>query len=240
MGFLKEKYTREYFTGLTSNGEHAGYGALGADEWRAGSIFHEIKEPIDLVDLRGGRVLEIGHGRGESARYMFKKKGIIEYLGIDFSEAAHQLARETLADVPSHLWTLKLADALQFMQEASFRFCFDAVFMLDTIEHIPRAEVDQLLPLILRSLKTRGYLVVDTPFYGVDEDFIEQGFRFVVPSASDLHPATMGMHCNKFTRERLLREMSDTGFRIVGDNSFQRPRNITLQKVINRMQAFIS
>src|SRR5258705_2699169 len=200
MGFLQEKYTREYFTGLTPNGDHAGYGALGADEWRAGSIFCEIKEPIDLVDLRGGRVLEIGHGRGESARYMFKEKGIIEYLGVDFSEAAHQLACETLAGIPKDSWQLKVADVLEFMQATNFESCFDAVFMLDTIEHIPRAEVVKLLPLILSSLKTGGYLIVDTPFYGVDEDYIEQGYRFVAPSASDLHPATKGMHCNKFTR----------------------------------------
>jgi SAM-dependent methyltransferase len=235
MGFLKEKYTREYFTGLTPSGDRAGYGALGADEWRAGSIFCEIKDPIDLVDLRGGRVLEIGHGRGESARYMFKEKGIIEYLGVDFSEAAHQLACETLAGIPKDSWQLKIADVLEFMQAANFESRFNAVFMLDTIEHIPRMEVATLLPLILRSLKTGGYLIVDTPFYGVDEDYIEQGFRFVEPSASDLHPATKGMHCNKFTRERLLREMGDTGFKIIGDKTFQRPRNTTLQKVINRM-----
>jgi cyclopropane fatty-acyl-phospholipid synthase-like methyltransferase len=233
MGFLKEKYTREYFTGLTSNGDRADYGALGADEWRAGSIFCEIKEPIDLVDLRGGHVLEIGHGRGESARYMFKEKGIVEYLGVDFSEAAHQLAYETLAGIPEDSWQLKIADVLEFMQAANLESRFDAVFMLDTIEHIPRAEIAKLLPLILRSLKTGGYLIVDTPFYGVDEDYIEQGYRFVAPSASDLHPATKGMHCNKFTRERILCEMGSAGFRILGDKKFQKPKNLTMQKMIN-------
>jgi SAM-dependent methyltransferase len=232
MGFLKERYTREYFTGLTPNGDRAGYGALGADEWRAGSIFCEIKEPIDLVDLRGGSVLEIGHGRGESARYMFKEKGIIEYLGVDFSEAAHQLACETLAGIPEDSWQLKIADVLEFMQAANFESRFTAVFMLDTIEHIPRAEVVKLLPLILRSLKTGGYLIVDTPFYDVDEDYIEQGYRFVAPSASDLHPATKGMHCNKFTRERILCEMGSAGFRILGDKKFQKPKNLTMQKMI--------
>jgi cyclopropane fatty-acyl-phospholipid synthase-like methyltransferase len=236
MGFLKEKYTREYFTGVTTNGDRAGYGALGADEWRAGSIFCEIKEPIDLVDLRGGSVLEIGHGRGESARYMFAEKGIVEYLGVDFSEAAHRLACETLAGTHEDSWQLKIADALEFMQAANFKFRFDVAFMLDTIEHIPRAEVLKLLPLILRSLKTGGYLIVDTPFYGVDEDYIEQGYRFVAPSASDLHPATKGMHCNKFTRERMLREIGSAGFRILGDKKFQKPKNSTVQKMINRVR----
>lgn len=236
MGFLREKYTREYFTGLTASGTSTDYGALGAREWRAGTIFHEIREPIDLVNLRGGHVLEIGYGRGESARYMFTEKGIVEYLGVDFSEDAFQLARETLAKIPAQAWRLEVADALHFMRAANFNSRFDAVFMLDTIEHIPRLEVRELLPLIIRALKTAGFLIVDTPFYGVDEDYLDQGYRFVAPSASDLHPATTGMHCNKYTRERLLYEMSNVGFKILGDKKFQKPRYSIIQKTLNWLQ----
>ncbi|HUP81160.1 MAG TPA: class I SAM-dependent methyltransferase [Pirellula sp.] len=233
MGFLKEKYTREYFTGRNATGVDIGYGALGANEWRAGNIFQEIREPIDSVDLRNARVFEIGYGRGESARYMFKTKGIIEYFGVDFSEAANHLARETLADIPATLWRLEVADALPFMQAVQFKSRFDVVFMLDTIEHIPRAEVECLLPLIMQALKTGGQLIVDTPFYGLDEDYIDQGYRFIAPSASDLHPATMGMHCNKFTRERILRVMSNAGFKIMSDKNFQKPSSPQFQKTIN-------
>lgn len=223
MGFLKEKYTREYFTGRAANGASAGYGALGADEWRAGSIFHEIRECIDLVELRGAHVLELGYGRGESARYMLQEKGVAAYWGVDFSADALALARETLVGIAPGRWRLELSDALSFMQQANFAARFDAVFMLDTIEHIPRLEVEQLLPLIHRALRPGGFLIVDTPFYGVDEDYIAQNYRFLAPSASDLHPATEGMHCNKFTRERVHREMSEAGFKIVGDKLFQRP-----------------
>jgi cyclopropane fatty-acyl-phospholipid synthase-like methyltransferase len=233
MGFLKEKYTREYFTGRTATGAETGYGALGANEWRAGTIFQEIREPIDSVDLRSASVFEIGYGRGESARYMFKDKGIVEYFGVDFSEDAFHLARETLADIPADLCRLEVADALHFMQAAQFQSRFDAVFMLDTIEHIPRVEVESLLPLIMKALKTGGQLIVDTPFYGVDEDYIDQGYRFVAPSASDLHPATKGMHCNKFTRERILREMSNAGFKIRSDKNFQKPSSTQLQRSLN-------
>lgn len=233
MGFLREKYTREYFTGLTANGASTDYGALGACEWRAGGIFHEIREPIDLVNLLGGSVLEIGYGRGESARYMFTVKGIAEYVGVDFSEAAFQLASETLANIPQQAWRLEIADALQFIRAANFESRFDAIFMLDTIEHIPRPEVRELLPLIMEALKPGGHLVVDTPFYGVDEDYIAQGYRFVAPSASDVHPATMGMHCNKYTRERLLHELRITGFKILGDKKFQKPRNSIIQTTLD-------
>ena len=233
MGFLKEKYTREYFIGLSQGGVPTSYGALGADEWRAGGIFREIKAPIDSVDLSGARVLEIGYGRGESARYMFKEKGIAEYLGVDFSEDAFQLARETLADIAPEACRLEIGDALDFLRAAHFDSRFDVTFMLDTIEHIPRYEVDELLPLVLRALKTGGFLIVDTPFYSVDEDYISQGYEYVAPSASDIHPATRGMHCNKFTRKRILLEMGRAGFKILGDKTFRKPRLPKVQKAIN-------
>jgi len=233
MGFLKDKYTREYFTNQMADGKRTDYGALGADEWREGGIFHEIQEQIDLVDLTGAHVLEIGYGRGESARYMFREKGIARYTGVDFSEVAHELACESLAGISKERWRLEIADALEYMRSKAFRFCFDAVFMLDAIEHIPRSEVLEILPLILQALKPGGFLVVDTPFYGIDEDYIDQRFRFLQPSATDLHPATEGMHCNKYTRERIRREIGSAGFKILSDKKYQKPQFPDLQKRIN-------
>ena len=239
MGFVQAKYTREYFTGQTALGDRTDYGALGADEWRTGGIFHEIREPIDLIDLRGGRVLEIGYGRGEAARYMFQEKGIAEYVGVDFSEVAHELTRETLSGIESKKWSVEVADALEFMRVEKFSALFDAAFMLDTIEHIPRSEVAEILPLVLRALRIGGYFVVDTPFYRVDEDYIDQGHTYIDPSASDLHPCTKGMHCNKYTRKRLLREIGSAGFRILGDKKFQRPALHLLERSKNWIAAYV-
>lgn len=224
MGFLKERYTLEYFTGRASDGSELGYGALGADEWRKGGIFDEIRTRIDSVDLRGKSVLEIGYGRAESARYMLAEKGVAHYVGLDFSDAAHALARETLADLPSDRFELHCADALEFLAGKCYANRFDAVFMLDVIEHIPASETSALLPLLVGAIKPGGHLVVDTPFYGVDEDFIGQGFVYIDPSASDVHPRTSGMHCNKFTRERLVAEMNAAGLQMRGDQLFQKPR----------------
>ncbi|MBI5107545.1 MAG: FkbM family methyltransferase [Rhodocyclales bacterium] len=224
MGFLKDRYTREYFTGRAGDGTELGYGALGADEWRDGGIFDEIRTRIDILDLRGKSVLEIGFGRAESARYMLAEKGIAHYLGLDFSEAAFALARETLADQSSGRFELHCTDALEFLAGRGYAEQFDAIFMLDVIEHIPTSETAALLPLVVRALKPGGHLVVDTPFYGVDEDFIGQGFQYVDPSASDLHPRTSGMHCNKFTRERLIAEMTAAGLQRLSDQLFAKPR----------------
>ena len=224
MGFLRDRYTREYFTGRASDGTKLGYGALGADEWRDGGIFDEIRTRIDIIDLRGKSVLEIGYGRAESARYMLSEKGVAHYVGLDFSEAAFALASETLADRPATQFELHCADALEFLAGKNYANRFDVVFMLDVIEHIPTSETAALLPLLVSAIKPGGHLVVDTPFYGVDEDFIGQGFLYVDPSASDVHPRTSGMHCNKFTRERLISEMKAAGLHTRSDHLFQKPR----------------
>jgi spermidine synthase len=222
MGFLKEKYSMEYFTHRSPDGEDAGYGALGAKEWKRGEIFSEIKEAIDLVDLAGKRVLEIGYGRGESARYMFKTKAISSYLGIDFSEAAYDLAKITLSGFDPKIYRLFLGDALEFMRENEFTNKFDVAFMLDTIEHIPNSETKELLKLIRQSLSSIGLIVVDTPFYEYQEDYIAQNFKYMHPTESDTNPNTMGMHCNKYDRSSLIKELEGAGFSRITDKVFKR------------------
>ncbi|MDP1611933.1 MAG: class I SAM-dependent methyltransferase [Sulfuritalea sp.] len=236
MGFLKDRYTREYFTGLSNDGTELGYGALGADEWRSGGIFDEIRARIDIVDLRGKSVLEIGYGRAESARYMLSQKGVARYVGLDFSAAAFALAQETLADQSPSRFELHCADALEFLAEKRYADHFDVMFMLDVIEHIPATETSALLPLLVDAIKPGGHMVVDTPFYGVDEDFIGQGFMYVDPSASDVHPRTSGMHCNKFTRERLIAEMRSAGLHVRNDHLFQKPRSSIRARVAGWMR----
>lgn len=229
MGFLREKYSRTYFTGVHESGARAHYGALGADEWRSGGIFGEIRGPIDQVDLAGKAVLELGFGRGESARYLLRDVGAASYVGVDFSEAACELAFESLGNLPRERWALHCGDALDFLRDRDFSEAFDAVLMLDTIEHIPTSEMAEILPRLYNGLRPGGYLVVDTPFYPVDEDFIAQGYRYIAPSASDLIPETSGMHCNKFTRNRLFREMRAAGFEAAGDKLFRRPLHAPLR-----------
>ena len=223
MGFLREKYSRTYFTGIDESGARTHYGALGADEWRGGGIFGEIRDPIDQIDLAGKAVLELGFGRGESARYLLRDVGAASYTGVDFSEAACDLACDSLASLPRDRWALHCGDALEFLRDHDFHEAFDAVLLLDTIEHIPTSEMAEILPRLYSGLRPGGYLIVDTPFYPVDEDFIAQGYRYIAPSASDLIPETRGMHCNKFTRNRLMREMRAAGFEAPGDKLFRRP-----------------
>ena len=221
MGFLKEKYTLEYFTGRNAKGEKLPYGALGADEWLNGGAISDIMKSIDSCsDFKGKRVLEIGYGRGEAARYLFTEKGIHTYYGIDFSETAYDLAKRTLSFCPASRCTLVLSDALSHIKEMAFKDSFDVVIMLDTVEHIPTDEFRELLPLLHTALKDSGKLIAHTPFYEVDEDFIKQGFSYLKPTLSDLIEETKGMHCNKFTKERFLNEFLTFGFQNISERFF--------------------
>lgn len=231
MGYMREAYTREYFLGRSPHGERLDYGAIGGEEWLAGGIHPEISSYLARAPLAlaGKRILEIGFGRGESADYLLGEMRADSYVGIDFSDAAHQLALERLSKFDAKRSELILGDALEVMRARGFRAHFHAAFMLDVIEHIPNAEIAPLLDLILDALVPLGFLVVHTPFYGVDEDLIAQGDVYAEPSYTDLHPMTRGMHCNKFTRGRLLRLMDASRFTILNDSVYFRGLPIVRQ-----------
>lgn len=222
MGFARELYSREYFTGRDARGNKLNYGAVGADEWAAGGISAIHRNLIDQFPLVGARVLEIGYGRAESARYLLSTGKAADYIGVDFSKAAHSLARGTLKDIASDRWAIHCDDALPFMERHRFSTTFDAILMLDVIEHIPQSEVHGLLPLLFAAMAPGGYLIVNTPFYSIDEDYIAQNYEYIMPSASDLLQETRGMHCNKYTEQRLQREFTDAGFFRVGPTLFRR------------------
>lgn len=222
MGFAKDLYTREYFTGRDAKGNKLNYGAIGVEEWEAGGISPIHRRLIDQLPLASAHVLEIGYGRAESARYLLSSGKADRYLGVDFSDAAHALAGETLMAIPAGRWEVHCDDALQFVTARNFSGVFDAILMLDVIEHIPRAEVRALLPRLYAALRPGGYLVVNTPFYAVDEDYIAQNFEYIMPSASDLFPETRGMRCNKYTEQRLQQEFTEAGFFRIGSTLFRR------------------
>lgn len=222
MGFAKELYTREYFTGRDAKGNKLHYGAIGMEEWEVGGISPIHRKLIDQFPLTDAHVLEIGYGRAESARYLLSTGKAARYVGVDFSEAAYTLAGETLKEIPADRWQVQCDDALQFITSKGFRNAFDAILMLDVIEHIPKSEVRSLLPHLFAALRPGGYLIVNTPFYAVDEDYIAQNFEYIMPSATDLFPETRGMHCNKYTEQRLHQELAAAGFFRIGPALFRR------------------
>jgi len=195
MGFAKELYTKHYYENLV----------LGAKEWRGGGIRPEHEKLLSLVDVKDKKVLDLGCGRGDAMRWCCQHGATVT--GVDFSPDAIALARETLKDCSG--WSLEAGDALDVLPTLDEKF--DVVLLLDSIEHIPAKEIKTILARLYNMLAEGGRVIVNTPYYKVYEDYIENGV-FLRPSPTDKNPLTSGMHCTKYTQGRLLDLMMEMGF----------------------------
>ena len=200
-GHLRRKYSPEYFLGGVDRLSGSPFGVLGHDEFRAGILHHRHQQELIFTSefaggLEGRHVLEIGFGRGDLIPG-FLEAGVARYTGMDFSPSAAAIATTFCSDPRVRLFEL---DATQLHDESAF----DIVVLLDTIEHIPPYEMEEVWPRIHRSLRPSGRVIVSTPVYDN-------------PNAcdhSDVIDAESGMHCNKQTVRSLARSCLRHGFTI--------------------------
>lgn len=227
MGHLKEKYTKEYFTGKDINGNDAGYGATMAYDEKGNLILRgHDKKILDQVNFKGTEVLSLGVGRGEEL-FFAKQSGASKCTGVDFSENAIEIAQEVA--IKQNLSSVEFIneDALKFLnnyiQIENYKK-FDVIIMFDFVEHVPRAELKQIFDIIAKIINKKGIVVINTPSYKFDNDVIADGFdeRNLENclDISDTHPATAGMHCNKYTTLSLQKFLSECGFINVTENHF--------------------
>jgi ubiquinone/menaquinone biosynthesis C-methylase UbiE len=136
---------------------------MGSDEWRR----TEGREPAGLYEamLRrasmrpGTRLLDIGTGRGELLVAALEL-GAEQAIGVDYSAAAIDLARRTLAAAGAAPAAEALrADARRLPVATS---SFDLVTMLDVVEHLAAPELDRSLAEARRALRPGGVLFIHT------------------------------------------------------------------------------
>jgi SAM-dependent methyltransferase len=197
MGWLREKYTRTYFLHEDEQGNRVPFGADGVEDWAAGRIYRRAQRLLDVLDFEGAAVLDIGFGRGEAIRYALQH-GAARVVGVDFAQPAVEIARQTLREFPAERYELVCA--------------FRHVLMLDAIEHIPRSEVEQMLPLLAQRLEPGGTLVICTPFYEQDDDVLTAGGKRSTRDVSDDVEETRGMHINRYTEKSLAGQVCRHGF----------------------------
>lgn len=241
MGIYREKYTREYFTGADEDGVQVGYGAEQEKDnegiWQLRSHDRKI---LDVIDFKDKRVLDIGFGRGEAICHAYLK-GATNCVGVDFSEAAVNLAHELIAK--RHLPEAQLyhSDAYTFICEyAEKNFDieinkFDIILMLDFVEHIPRDELRKMLDCLKDIITPKAILVLNTPVYKYDNDVIQNGYdeRNLEDcyDTSDIVPETKGMHCNKYTIISLQNFMSECGFLNISEAHYYVNKSLFGEKV---------
>lgn len=224
MGWLREKYTREYFLGRDVRGHRLPYGVYGVEYWEKGEMYPRGKRLLDSLNLSDAIVLDIGFGRGDGIKYCLQR-GAAYVTGIDFADAALKIAYLTLEGFPRTNYRLLCEDVLDFLLKEPKRSQFTHVLMMDVIEHIPREQVEKLLPEIYDRLIPGGYLVIHTPFYPEDDNVFVTGGKKICMDSSDQFEETRGMHVNRYSFNGLGEHLARFGFARLGAYIFLRPAN---------------
>jgi 2-polyprenyl-3-methyl-5-hydroxy-6-metoxy-1,4-benzoquinol methylase len=212
MGYMKEKYTKQYFLNQDDNGNKTKYGVSGIEEFYKGDIRKADKDILQQLDLKDKNILTIGFGRGEDIKYCVEH-GCIYICGVDFSQDACDIAEQYLNkyNINKDKYSIVCGDILDILDDGIWDIkysnglteviWYDIVLMFDVIEHIPRNEVRIILQQLEHFTKKDHLLCINTPFYNVDNDVIaEECINRKAVDSSDLYIQTQGMHCNRYSK----------------------------------------
>jgi ubiquinone/menaquinone biosynthesis C-methylase UbiE len=196
--FYSEKYYR------TQCGGHELFDSF--DGWQLEPI---RQRAVELANPGPGQlVLDIGCGRGEVVLACALRGA--QAVGVDFSPDAIGIARSLLDKFETRARTTVI-----HMDAAHLGFQpnqFDAILMLDLVEHIAQDRLKKVISRCHRLLKPGGRLIVHT---GPTQEFIRYGQhikrlvctlrRQPVPAVIDLEDeAQEAGHCNLHCKESLL------------------------------------
>lgn len=215
MGYLKEKYTKEYFLGSIDKETGRVYGNGGFENFKSGEMFDRYKMFLKNLALKNKTILDIGCGRGEVVDFC-ARNGARKVVGIDFSSDAIKIAAEFNKN-NRNVELLELE-----AKDINFENMFDVIFALDVIEHIPEEEMEFVYSKMHAALKKSGILIIHTPIYNMETD----------KDSSDFIPATQGTHCNKQTEKKLSNALVRHKFREYSINIWGKENEFILSAFI--------
>jgi 2-polyprenyl-3-methyl-5-hydroxy-6-metoxy-1,4-benzoquinol methylase len=148
-------YTRDYFEAHCRGQEKL-------TDLAAGELLPIFARAVKAAGIQGGeRVLDYGCGRGELVFHCAQKGCTVS--GLDVSEAAVEMSRETMEGLPAEAQARVDLKAAAVDQIDLPENVFDVIFMIDVFEHLYDWELDILMPKFFRALKPGGKLVLQTP-----------------------------------------------------------------------------
>jgi 2-polyprenyl-3-methyl-5-hydroxy-6-metoxy-1,4-benzoquinol methylase len=133
-------------------------------------------------ELRGKRVLDVGCGRGELVIQSAMRGA--DAWGIDYAQAAVDIADRALSSADMRL---REHTRVQQMDVKALQFdgeFFDAVFMMDVVEHLYPHELSQAFVELHRTMRPGGLLVMHTSPNKVFEDVVYPNYSRRVNQAA--------------------------------------------------------
>ena len=160
--------------------------------------WHDLKFSAVASHLtQAKKLLDVGCGPGT---FIGNYAGDTAALGIDSSASQIDYACRQYATRHHRFSTRSVASLI----EAGERF--DAITMIELIEHLAPEEATRLLAQSRQLLSPEGALIVTTPNYASLWPVIEMGVNLVSPVSYE------AQHINKYRRGRLVRHLSDAGY----------------------------
>jgi 2-polyprenyl-3-methyl-5-hydroxy-6-metoxy-1,4-benzoquinol methylase len=160
--------------------------------------WHDLKFSAVASHLtQAKKLLDIGCGPGT---FIGNYAGATEALGIDLSASQIDYALRQYATGRHRFSTQSVASLIEAGEH------FDAITMIELIEHLAPDEATQLLAQSRQLLSSEGALIVTTPNYASLWPVIEMGVNLVSRVSYE------AQHINKYRRGRLVRHLTDAGY----------------------------
>lgn len=121
------------------------------------SRFYRAANIVNLENRSSITILDVGCGRGDFIKVLASQYSQINIIGIDYSDAAVDIAKENLSKY-LNVNILKSDSAnLPFKNNS-----IDYVFCLDIVEHLYPDHLDKTIKSVFRILKPGGGIIIHT------------------------------------------------------------------------------
>jgi SAM-dependent methyltransferase len=233
-------YTGDYY--LTNCHGYEEFAASGGRE-----VGPRFRKALALAGrLRGKRVLDVGCGRGELVLQSAMRGA--EAWGIDYADAAVAIAQRALDGAEASLRGRMHVQRMDVKALAFGDGFFDAVFVLDVVEHLYPAELAQAFEELRRTMRPGGLLVIHTSPNAVFERTVYPNYsrrinqaalavsrllrvhdglfnEIMLPTAAEFPHDTFerAMHINEQSLSGLRREIQRHGFHVRSSEFWEPP-----------------
>lgn len=143
---LKNEEIRDWYNKFLGN--------LKRDHERQNPRHQQIKQTLKKIIKEGMNVLDIGCGTGISSKYMGELGA--EVIGVDISD---ELIKFAMNESAHQNVKYIVEDATQINLQMSF----DAITIIDSMEHIPRQKIDDFVTTIHRHASKKSIIYINIP-----------------------------------------------------------------------------